>query len=355
MAQIIRQNRFSDPRSSDASAALLAQRLSNLRTNQQQQQQQQRAVTLARQLMTPQGGQEGGLAGQLQPTNLQQALGVPNLMMQPGFGELAALDSNAANTLLAAQKMQMAGAQGRKPRFTKTDTFVTEHYDEEGKPYNMLTTKILNDVTGETFLDQKPLDGTLASKLGETPDEQRTREVLTKEQTEAAKISQALSKEAFDQIAPAREKIALYDEALRALDQGADTGSIAARLPSVIDVGIELDNIQSRLGLNVIRNTTFGSLSEAELQFALSSALPQDLSEEGLRDWLNRKKAAQEKLTKYVEDAAIFLGKPGNTAVDWLELQRENQKKREKDKPATEVNAETDLGKLSTEDLLKAL
>ena len=76
------------------------------------------------------------------------------------------------------------------------------------------------------------------------------------------------------------------------------------------------------MGLNVIQNTTFGSLSDAELAFALSSALPKNLAPKDLRRWLTEKRDAQQKLITYLQDVAIFMGTPGNTAAGWIEAQK---------------------------------
>lgn len=140
---------------------------------------------------------------------------------------------------------------------------------------------------------------------------------------EAATTAIKKSEEAFDRIAPIRQNIANYDEAIRLIDEGAETGVIAARLPSVKQASIELDNLQGKLGLDVIGNTTFGALSEAELRFALSTALPKNLEGPALKDWLQRKKAAQQKLLAYTERAATYLGTPGNTVSGWVKLQRQ--------------------------------
>lgn len=144
---------------------------------------------------------------------------------------------------------------------------------------------------------------------------------------EAAKISV----DAYDKLKGINQNIADIDEAIRMIDEGAKTGFIEAKLPSIRQASIKLDNLQGRLGLNIIRNTTFGSLSEAELNFALATALPTTLKGEPLKKWLQDKKAAQEKLADYIESAAIYLGTPGNTVTGWMEKKRSEQE-------TTEVN-----------------
>lgn len=163
---------------------------------------------------------------------------------------------------------------------------------------------------------------------GATTSQEEAQKTITKQAatkaatTKAAETAIKKSEEAFDKIAPIRQNISNYDEAMRLIDEGAETGVVAARLPSVKQASIELDNLQGKLGLDVIGNTTFGALSEAELRFALSTALPKNLEGPALKSWLQRKKASQQKLLAYTERAATFLGTPGNTLADWVSLQR---------------------------------
>jgi len=147
--------------------------------------------------------------------------------------------------------------------------------------------------------------------------------------TAAAKAAIKRSEDAFDKIAPIKRSIANIDEAISLIDQGAETGVIAARLPSVRSASIQLDNLQGKLGLDVISNTTFGALSAPELKFALSTALPKTLEGPELKKWLQRKKEAQQKLAAYLERVAVFLGTPGNTVKDFIELEQVNQLDRE--------------------------
>ncbi len=139
---------------------------------------------------------------------------------------------------------------------------------------------------------------------------------------EAAKTAIQKSEEAFDRIEPIRQSIANYDEAIRLIDEGAGTGVIQSKLPSVKQASQELDNLQGRLGLDVVGNTTFGALSEAELRFALDTALPKNLEGPALKQWVQRKKQTQQKLLSYVQQAATYLGTPGNTVAGWVSEQR---------------------------------
>jgi hypothetical protein len=142
-------------------------------------------------------------------------------------------------------------------------------------------------------------------------------------QKEAAKISV----KAFDRLEKINTNIANLGEGIRLLDEGATTGAVAGLLPSARAASIKLDNLQGRLGLDVLHSTTFGALSAAELRFALSTALPKRLNEVELQEWLEEKRAAQEKLADYIEAAAIYLGTPGNTVSGWMIKQREKRER----------------------------
>jgi len=137
----------------------------------------------------------------------------------------------------------------------------------------------------------------------------------------AAAISR--SEKAIDSLSKIKTSVANINKAIALIDEGAQTGPIRSRLPSIRSSSIALDNVQKSMGLDVIGTTTFGALSKGELDLALSKALPTGLAPDALREWLVEKKDAQEKLAGYLENAAIFLGIPGNTSADWVAQQKE--------------------------------
>lgn len=102
----------------------------------------------------------------------------------------------------------------------------------------------------------------------------------------------------MEQAGGVRLGLTQIDEAVRLLDEGANTGRVAALFPSVRQSTLALEQLQSEMGLNVVQNTTFGALSEGELSLALATALPTNLSPPALKDWLLRKKDAQQKLLR---------------------------------------------------------
>ena len=151
------------------------------------------------------------------------------------------------------------------------------------------------------------------------------------------------SNKAIEGLGKIKTSVLNIDRAIEAIDQGAGTGPLRSFLPSIKTSSVALDNVQGQLGLDVIATTTFGALSESELAFALSTALPTKMRPKELRKWLIKKKATQEKLGNYLENAAIFLGVPGNTPALWVKEQRRIQ---------DEEDVRQESSKVPLEDLL---
>jgi len=125
--------------------------------------------------------------------------------------------------------------------------------------------------------------------------------------------------QAFAQIGKIKTNIGNIDQAIDAIDKGANTGVIASRFPNLTAASIQLANIRNTLGLDVIGSVTFGALSEGELNLALDTALPTNLAPKDLRKYLVDKKTAQTKLADYLSKQATYLSKSGNTLAGWLE------------------------------------
>ena len=109
------------------------------------------------------------------------------------------------------------------------------------------------------------------------------------------------------------------DAAEAALDEGASTGWFENQFPTIRDASLDLEQIRGEMGLQIVQGTTFGSLSAPELKFALDTALPTDKSEAGLRDWIARKREAQQKLVYEMDKAMEWLSV--NKTSDLLDYQ----------------------------------
>lgn len=130
---------------------------------------------------------------------------------------------------------------------------------------------------------------------------------------ELAKISAQEGKLALQGARSAEGKIANLKEARRLVaEEGASTGVLQKYLPTFRDSTIALQEVQRRLGLDVIGSVTFGALSESELQLALETALPTGLSGPALIEYLDRKIVAQEKVAREQQKLAEYLLRGGD-------------------------------------------
>ena len=136
---------------------------------------------------------------------------------------------------------------------------------------------------------------------------------------EAGKIAQQLSTKAFEDVAKIRATIRNLNDAIKAVEDGANSGAVIKRFPNWNTATIELENAANRLGLDVIGSVTFGALSESEMEKAMATAMPNNLGPEALKNWLQEKRAAQEKMASELQFMARYLSKPGNTINSWLE------------------------------------
>lgn len=176
-------------------------------------------------------------------------------------------------------------------------------YDSQGNPsMSPITLSTGEQVTPESVADSR---GTVASGK------------------KAGELAQQQSAELASQARTVQSSLPLYDQAIAALDAGANSGPIINRLTPTIEAEtLKLENLKSELGLKLIAGANFGQLNASELELALSTVIP-DLPAPQLRDWLAAKKVAQQKMADQLEDAAIFLGTPGNTPAKYMKMLRD--------------------------------
>lgn len=136
-----------------------------------------------------------------------------------------------------------------------------------------------------------------------------------------ARQSVALSGEFFENTQAARSSLTAINDAIAALDEGAQSGPVINRFtPTIKDSTLRLRNAGNRLGLDVISSVTFGALSEAEMDIAMQTAMP-NLPPKELRKWLVDRREAQQKLAQELEDAALFMSR-GGTLDEFIERSR---------------------------------
>jgi hypothetical protein len=121
----------------------------------------------------------------------------------------------------------------------------------------------------------------------------------------------------FDQGEAIRADIRIMNEARTELADGAQTGVWRQYLPSLDENTARLRSLANSAGINIINSATFGALSEKELELALSTGIPINLSEEELDGYLAAKIQAQEKLYGEVNKKARDLNSGTQTLGQW--------------------------------------
>lgn len=139
---------------------------------------------------------------------------------------------------------------------------------------------------------------------------------------DVAKATVKAGVSAWEDYGKMQSSIGTIQEAVAAIDGGAQSGIVYKMLPNITEASASLQNAMDRMGLDVVGSVTFGALSEGELRLAMQTAVPRDLAPPELRSWLVKKQAAQEKAAAMLADAAQFMTTPGNTINGWIEGNR---------------------------------
>lgn len=237
-------------------------------------------------------------------------------LSQLDAGDIDGLKGNIDNILSASMQMGILG--GNDSRFQRGAGAIVS--TDDGSAF---ATPVFDPRTGAQRVEVSPIPGTLASRTGETPEQSTQREVKETREKERAKSSIKAANDAFKAIGSIQTSIVNINEAINAIDDGASTGVISSRLPSIRAASIKLDNLRNQLGLDVVGATAFGALSESELALALDTALPTKLPPQELRAWLEQKRDAQQRTISSLQEAAVFLSQGGN--IDELIEQRQSQ------------------------------
>jgi hypothetical protein len=244
-------------------------------------------------------------------------------------GPQAALDNVQSFTaVLAKSKEQTSGNQDRSrlladlesdnPEIAKSARIALKLESGSGTltgGERIASDSVLGDavVTQTTSESRGKESGKLDAQLSQKPEV----EAAVTKAVDDTKFSSEVIKKSFDSIGKTRRSISNIDNAIKALDNGANTGALQRFLPTITAASVELQQVRGQMGLDVIGAVTFGALSESELAFALNVALPDGLSGPRLRQWLVDKKAAQEKVIGNMNEAIQFLSQ-GNTVADFV-------------------------------------
>jgi hypothetical protein len=229
----------------------------------------------------------------------------------------------------------------------------------------------VKDITGKTLEGEEAKKAWLKSKeygiqIAEDTNYSRETGKLSAQKGTKAEIAEEVkaaekgaevainkSKEFADQYEKIQNNIRTLDEGINIIEKGMKEGKdlgvgpLRRYLPKWGATANQLKNVSNRLGLNVVSSVTFGALSEKELEMATQTAMPTSLKGSELLQWMKDRKAAQEKLSGYLSEAARFIGSPGedgsiNTVQDWMDVvERKKTAPAQQQQQVTATNPET--------------
>lgn len=94
----------------------------------------------------------------------------------------------------------------------------------------------------------------------------------------------------FDNVQSNKKLINQYDRAISQLENGANTGVIYSKLPSIQEQSILVDVIRKEIGMEVLGSGLLGvNPTDRDVNFALETAIPDNLSPQALKNELSRR------------------------------------------------------------------
>jgi len=176
------------------------------------------------------------------------------------------------------------------------------------------STPRIDQTTGKYFvIVSDPNNGTVeqievSGATGLTDQEKLTmesNEVLRQQDIAKAK---EVGQQAFGQMESMQGVVRELSTARRLIiEEGASAGIMQKYMPSFDAATSEFRAIANRLGIEVINSATFGALSETELALALETGFPRNLSGDELIKWIDKKIAAQTKMSQALYNKARSL------------------------------------------------
>jgi len=239
-------------------------------------------------------GQQEALQGRRDKQDELERSGLQNASMMAAMRE-AGVDDN----LLAIAK----NSPELLKSIMKSYTDFKLNPDKDKKFAKKYSTPRIDQTTGKYFvIVSDPNSGTVeqievSGATGLTDEQGLQLETKENLRLQDVAYAQEVGREAFGQM----EKIqTLVTDLTRArellVSENAATGFVEKYLPAFNSATYELRTIANRLGIEVINSATFGALSETELELALSTGFPRDLSPAKTVKWIDDKIRVQKVL-----------------------------------------------------------
>lgn len=232
-------------------------------------------------------------------------------MQQFGMQQIDQMNKLKAAKAQANKTVAMLRAQGedkladmieKNPSIAK-EALTQWLQQKYGRQSGIKTSEVkIDPATGQMFvIKTDPNTGEVTrtnveGAVGETPSARTARESSARLSEGDIEAGYDLGAEYFSKYENIRSQIRQYDQAIAAMDKGADSGIIKQFLPAFDNATSQLRQAANNLGITVINSATFGALSEKELSLALSTGLDLSLPPDQLRQQAIDKRDAQAKM-----------------------------------------------------------
>ena len=161
--------------------------------------------------------------------------------------------------------------------------------------------------------------------VDQTPDHKAAVETAVKEAETDALVDRQYELDDVDSVLKSQNQLGVMltqnqklDQVIKLSKNGANTGPLMQYLPTMRAQTVKMENLQRSMGLDIVGAVTFGALSKGELDLALNTAIPTNLSGPALVKWARDKQAANDKLAKYYLEQVKFI-RGGGTQAEWLD------------------------------------
>jgi len=203
-----------------------------------------------------------------------------------------------------------------------------------------MATEVRDGNTGQTKMNYAPIGKTkgaapvgkisIAAEYGETSQQMQERKADALKTQQQNKINIGNANEVMNSYITSQQQMTNYDEAISAIDSGANTSRLSQLFPTMRAATARLEQVGNKMALNILSGVSMGALSEKELEMLQATALPK-MPAADLKIWLQDRKIAEQKYADLLLEASqAYAG--GESKTDFATRKKKESEERNKKK-----------------------
>lgn len=150
----------------------------------------------------------------------------------------------------------------------------------------------------------------------------------------------------FDSINSNSRMLNKYNFAIKQLDNGAQTGPVIRSLPSLKEQSILVDVVRKEIGMELLGSGLLGvNPTDKDVQFALETAVPDNLMPDALKRELSRRSAILQDINAAQEEYYRLIEDEGMTKGDILKLAKQRRDEKQEDEKTDDQSLDDLLSK----------